>query len=234
MVMDRRKSLKTLLVGSVATGLVINGCKVDTAEKTEEVEEPIFSTNGQTPEEIKRDEMLLAGPDFFNAHEFATLTVLSDLIIPPDDKSAGASEAEVPQFIDFIMRDVPSDQTLMRGGLKWLDHQCLREYEQLFKDCSQEQQKKMLDLIAYPEEIKPEHKFGGKWFNLLRNLVATGFFTSRIGIKDLGYVGNRPNVWNGVPDDVLKEHGLDYNNKWKDLYVTEEDRESIVVWDTNE
>jgi gluconate 2-dehydrogenase gamma chain len=70
----------------------------------------------------------------------------------------------------------------------------------------------MVDQIAYPEQAKPEMSQGVAFFSLVRNLTATGFFTSQMGIKDLGYVGNTPNNWPGVPDEVLKQYGLSYED----------------------
>ncbi len=71
----------------------------------------------------------------------------------------------------------------------------------------------MVDQIAYPAKAKPEMKQGVSFFNLMRNLTLTGFFTSEMGVKDLGYAGNTPNRWNGVPDEVLKQYGLAYSEK---------------------
>jgi hypothetical protein len=71
----------------------------------------------------------------------------------------------------------------------------------------------MIDEIAFPEKAKPEMKQGVAFFNLMRDLTATGFFTSQIGIKDLGYAGNKPNQWDGVPQDVLDQYGLKYSER---------------------
>ena len=114
-------------------------------------------------------------------------------------------------------------QVPMRGGLRWLDLQCLNRYEKPFKDCSSQQQIQMVDQIAYPivtdslsktdRKIRPEMGQGIAFFNKMRDLVMTGFYTSEIGVKDLGYMGNTPNMWNGVPDDVLKQYGYAYTEK---------------------
>jgi len=138
----------------------------------------------------------------------ATITILGDIIIPKDDRSGSASDAKVPDFIEFIVKDKPEHQTPMRGGLRWLDMQCLKRYNNSFKDCTKQQQLEMVDEIAYPAKAKPGMKQGVAFFDRIRGLVATGFFTSKMGIEDLGYVGNRPNKWEGVPDDVIKQYGL--------------------------
>jgi hypothetical protein len=129
-----------------------------------------------------------------------------------------------------MMKDMPVHQLPMRGGLKWLDNQCMNRFQQPFSTCSTKQQIEIIDLIAYPQKALPEMKPGVKFFNLLRNLVATGFFTSEMGIKDIGYMGNRPNEWDGVPDEVLKKHGLTYDEKYKDIYVKPSERNTIMVW----
>ena len=143
----------------------------------------------------------------------ATITVLGDIIIPKDEVSGSSSDAKVPEFIEFIVKDMPQHQVPMRGGLRWLDMQCLNRYEKAFKDCSQQQQMELVDQIAWPEKAKPAMAPGVAFFNLMRNLVSTGFYTSEIGVKDLGYVGNKPNQWNGVPADVLKQYNLAYTEK---------------------
>ena len=211
--MDRRKSLKLIVTGAVAVPAVIVGCKTDD-KKPEEIKKGTeeFALD-RYPEEIKNEKAILAQGKFFSDHEMATITVLGDIIIPKDEVSGSASDAKVPEFIDFIVRDMPQHQVPMQGGLRWLDLQCLNRYEKAFKDCSQQQQIEMVDQIAYPNKAKPGMKQGVAFFSLMRNLVATGFYTSEIGIKDIGYAGNTPNKWNGIPDDVLKQYNLAYTDK---------------------
>ena len=108
---------------------------------------------------------------------------------------------------------MPQHQVPMQGGLRWLDMQCLKRYEKAFKDCSHDQQIELIDLIAYPDKAKPGMKQGASFFSLMRNLTATGFYTSEIGVKDIGYAGNTPNKWNGVPDDVLAQYKISYTEK---------------------
>lgn len=211
--MDRRKSLKLIVTGAVAAPVVVAGC--NTADKkAEEVKagEQEFALD-RNAEELKYERSLLAQEKFFTEHEMATITILGDIIIPKDDVSGSASDAKVPEFIEFIVKDMPQHQTPMRGGLRWLDLQCFKQYEKAFKDCSQQQQIEIVDQIAYPNKAKPEMKQGVAFFSLMRNLTATGFYTSEIGVKDIGYAGNTPNKWNGVPDDVLKQYNLAYTEK---------------------
>ena len=211
--MDRRKLIKIIATGTIAGPVALTGCKEED-KKTEVSKEPQFNLN-RSKEELEYEKSLLAIGRFFTDHEMATLTVLGDIIIPKDEVSGSASAAKVPEFIDFIVRDKPEHQTPMRGGLRWLDMQCLKQYEKSFTDCSQHQQTEIVDSIAYPGRAKnkPELQPGVAFFNLMRNLTATGFYTSEIGIKDIGYMGNTPNQWNGVPDDVLKQYGMAYSEK---------------------
>jgi gluconate 2-dehydrogenase gamma chain len=143
----------------------------------------------------------------------ATITILGDIIIPRDDVSGSASDAKVPAFMEFIVKDMPEHQIPLRGGLRWLDVQCLNLYGKAFKDCDHTQQMEMVDEIAWPKKAKPNMQQGVAFFSLMRNLTATGFYTSEIGVKDVGYIGNVPNQWNGVPEEVLKQYKLAYTEK---------------------
>ncbi|WP_018628491.1 gluconate 2-dehydrogenase subunit 3 family protein [Niabella aurantiaca] len=214
--MKRRDSLKYIAAGALATGTLVIGCN-PADKKSETTTPPPDKKTGlhrYEDEKIYEDEVEKM-PDFFNAHEMATITVLADIIIPKDEVSGSASDAKVPDFIAFTVKDQPRLQTPLRGGLRWLDLQCLKKYEKAFKDCTPQQQIGIVDLIAYPERAKgkPELAQGVSFFTLMRNLTATGFYTSEIGVKDIGYAGNKPNQWNGVPDDVLKQYGLAYTEK---------------------
>ena len=209
--MKRRDSIKAILVGTVASSVLVDACTT-ADEKTKLAEQPAASTIDRTKEEAEREAKLMA-ETFFTTHELATIAVLSDIIIPKDEVSGSATEAGVPDFIEFIVKDMPQYQTPMRGGLRWLDMECFERYQKAFKDCDAKQQISIVDEIAYPEKAKPEMERGVSFFNMMRNLTASGFYTSQIGVKDIGYAGNTPNQWNGVPDDVLKQYGLSYSEK---------------------
>jgi hypothetical protein len=213
--MDRRKSLKLIATGAIAVPAVIAGCKTEDKKKPEEaLADPKFNLD-RNPDELKYEKELLAKEKFFTEQEMATITILADIIIPKDEVSGSASDAKVPEFIEFIVKDMPSHQVPMRGGLRWLDMQCLKRYEKTFKDCTSQQQIELVDLIAYPEKAKKTKELtqGVAFFTLMRNLTATGFYTSEIGVKDIGYAGNTVNQWNGVPDDVLKQYKVAYTEK---------------------
>ena len=210
--MDRRKSIKALLIGTAASGVFIEACKNSDKRVTEGSTLTKFTGEERMQEENEHYKKV-AADKFFDQHELTTITVLADIIIPKDAVSGSASDAGVTDFIEFIVKDIPAHQTPMRGGLRWLDMQCLKRFEKTFKDCSSKQQIEMVDEIAYPKKAKPEMQQGVAFFNLMRNLTSTGFYTSAIGVKDVGYMGNTPNQWNGVPDDVLKQYGLSYSEK---------------------
>jgi hypothetical protein len=206
--MNRRESLKVLGLTTISTAVLLEACKPGDDKKVAETPEAAASEAGREEWEIERDKKLKA-EKFFTAHEMASIALLADIIIPKDDKSGGATDAKVPEFIEFIVKDMPEHQTPMRGGLRWLDLQCLNRYEKSFKDTSYAQKIEMIDQIAYPKKAKPGMEQGVAFFNLMRNLTASGFFTSEIGVKDIGYVGNVPNKWEGVPADVLKQYGME-------------------------
>lgn len=208
--MKRRDSLKAIALTAISSGVLLQSCDTDKKEATIEV--PKTSGIDRHPFEQVRDEKLLS-EKFFEDHEMNTIKVLIDIIIPRDETSGSATDAGVHDFIEFIVKDMPRHQLPLRGGLKWLDVQCLKRHNKTFVDCSSEQQLALVDEIAYPEKAKPEMKQGVTFFNLLRDLTATGFFTSEIGLKDLGYAGNKPNQWDGVPQEVLDQYGLRYDER---------------------
>jgi gluconate 2-dehydrogenase gamma chain len=217
--MDRRKSIKALIIGTVSSGAVIEACKLQDKKEEQKTPDPAASSNGAAVDGINRmkeeaaHDNDLHAKTFFTADEMATITILGDIIIPRDELSGSASDAKVPDFIEFIVKDMPQHQTPMRGGLRWLDMQCLNRYEKSFRDCDHQQQMDMVDEIAWPDKAKPGMAQGVAFFNLMRNLTASGFYTSEIGVKDVGYIGNVPNQWNGVPAEVLKEYKMAYSEK---------------------
>lgn len=227
--MDRRDSLKGLLVGSVAGGLLVTGCAPD--EKEEIVEEAAALPGyGRTIPEQEHDKKVLAQV-FLNEHELETIAVLCDIILPANADIGGAKEAEVPAFIEFIVKDMPRQQLPIRGGLAWLDNHSNKLYNLEFKKLSNEQQLAICDTIAFPGKTEPLLMIGEKFFTRMRNLTLTGYYTSELGIKDLGYKGNQPNYWDGVPQDVLDEQGLAYEKDWLAKCVDQTKRTDIATWD---
>ena len=212
--MDRRKSLKTIAIGTFGAGVLAEACKTEPKKAgTPTVAANTTDAINRMPEEKLAQQKIEAEARFFTDAEMATITVLCDIIIPKDDVSGSASDAKVPEFIQYIVNEMTEHQTPLKGGLRWLDLKCINLYGKAFVDCTQAQQIEMVDQIAYPKKAKPEMAQGVAFFTLMRDLTATGFYTSEIGTKDVGYVGNTPNQWNGVPDDVLKQYGLAYSEK---------------------
>lgn len=148
-------------------------------------------------------------PRFFTVQEYGTIVALADLIIPRDERSGSASEAGAPEFVDYIVSVQPERQTPMRGGLAWLDAECRRRFDKTFLACMDTERRQVLDDIAYPAKARRELSHGVRFFTQLRDLVATGFFSSRVGVADLGYIGNRPALWDGTPPEILEKLGLD-------------------------
>jgi gluconate 2-dehydrogenase gamma chain len=209
--MKRRDSLKALTLSSL--GVVGLNPQQALAEKrdleTSLAEEPIKIPGGRLKEEAIRDARLMK-EKFFTVQELATVKVLVDIIIPADEKSGSASQAGVPAFIEFMMKDIPQWQTPMRGGLRWLNVESRKRFSKVFTELTKTQQLAIVDDIAYPEKARPEMSQGVSFFNMMRNFTAGGFYSSQIGIKDLGYMGNTPNQWDGAPADVLKQYGVSY------------------------
>lgn len=211
--MDRRKYLKTLAVGTLSTGALLESCSPAGKEAAKQAPDHAATAGpDRQPKEMERYTKLMS-ETFFDEHEMKTITVLSDIIIPKDDVSGSATDAKVPDFIEFIVKDMPHHQIPMRGGLKWLDLQAMKRFEKSFVDCTSAQQIEIVDDIAFPDQAKPGMEQGVAFFNRMRDLTACGFFTSQIGVKDLGYAGNSPTRWDGVPQDVLDQYGLKYDEK---------------------
>lgn len=203
--MNRRDSLKAIGLTTIGAGLLGQSYKSDSIPVIDKdnIDEP-----GREDFEIERIKKLNS-IKFFDQHEMITITALANIIIPKDNISGSASDAKVPEFIEFIVKDIPDHQVPMRGGIKWLDMQCFKRYNNAFVNCKPQQQIEIVEEIAYPRKATPEMQQGVMFFNRMRNLTASGFYTTPIGIKDMGYVGNTPNRWDGVPKDVLAKYGFD-------------------------
>jgi len=228
--MNRRDTIKSLLLGSVATGLALHGCTPNNSDEKEVQATSKFY--GRTPEEIENDKEIYA-EEFLNGHELSTIAVLCDIILPSNDTFGSATDANVQDFIEFIVKDMPGHQTPIRGGLMWLDNFCNKMYSREFIACTNEEQLAVCDKIAYPtkKEEPSEYKQGEKFFTRLRNLTLTGYYTTKMGIEDLGYKGNVSNVWDGVPEDVLKQHGLEYDPIWLSKCIDQNKRGDVAKWD---
>lgn len=198
--MKRRESLKLLAFASLAS--VVPACTPADVKKASERAATAVS-----------DGLEHRNPAVLNKHEMETVRVLVDYIIPRDEHSGSASDAYVPEFIDFMMEDIPSLTTPVREGLAWLDHYCRTEFDREFISCSEAEQRSVLDRIAYPNDVDDKFEAGATFFSTMRDLTATGFFSSKMGVEDLKYMGNvaRPE-WTGCPKNALAHIGMSYES----------------------
>ena len=228
--MNRRENLKLLFTGTLASGFLLTNCAPEDnkLEYTPRIEGG--TVGGRTEEEKLIDQKLLS-ETFLNEDERKKLDVLVDIIIPADSDSPSATEAGVVDFIEFMMKDYPAYQTPMRGGLMWLDHHSEDVFAKGFMALSMSEKMEIIDQIAWPDKAKLDMEGGVKFFNMIRNLTATGYFTTEAGFKYLGYIGNSPNVWDGVPVDVMKKHGFELPEKYLDTYLKPEERGELAQWD---
>lgn len=155
-----------------------------------------------------------APPKFFTAAEYRTLTVLVDDIIPRDARSGSASDAGVPAYIDLTVREWAGHQVPMRGGLAWLDAECRRRFGAPYASLTAARRHAVLDDIAYPKRARPEMRAGVAFFNRVRDLAVSGFYSSKIGYADLNYQGAPQAEWAGVPKHVLDHLGVSYE-EWE-------------------
>jgi hypothetical protein len=142
-------------------------------------------------------------PKYFDAHQYQTLNSLCDAILPKDEKSGGAIEAGAPEFIDLLTSENEEFQVALGGGLMWLDSRCMDQYEKVYLECTAEQRKEILDLIAYRKNAKADASLsqGVAFFAFLRDFTCDGYYTSKIGIEDLQYIGNEVrSEWLGCPE----------------------------------
>jgi hypothetical protein len=151
-------------------------------------------------------------PKFFTAHEFATVTVLVDLIIPRDERSGSATDAGVPAFMDFMMIDQPQRQIAMRGGLALVDRLSEDRVGRRFVNLSDLQRRQILDEIAYTSNPDPGLAHAVVFFSSFRDLTAGGFWSTKMGVQDLQYQGNTfVAEWKGCPEAALKKLGVTYD-----------------------
>jgi gluconate 2-dehydrogenase gamma chain len=178
---SRRDILRTLAV-TAAGGSVL---QVIPAEAAEYIHQMVHKEKSAAPGGAYT-------PKYFSAPQYATLIALCDAIIPKDEKSGGAVEAGAPEFIDLLTSENEEYQLALGGGLMWLDGFCTDRYSNVFMDCTPEQRTAALDLIAFRKNAKqdPALSQGVAFFAFLRRLTCDGFYTSKIGIADLQYIGN--------------------------------------------
>jgi hypothetical protein len=152
---------------------------------------------------------------FFTPHEWRTVRVLVDDIIPRDERSGSATDAKVPEFMDSVLLDdevtPPLSRIEMRGGIAWMDRECRRRFARDFADCTEDQRHQLLDDIAFPKKARAEMGHGADFFGKMRDFTAAGFFSSAIGYQDLEVQGNVfVPEWKGCPEAALKRLGVSY------------------------
>jgi hypothetical protein len=153
-------------------------------------------------------------PAFFTAHEWTTVRLLVDYIIPRDERSGSATDAKVPEFMDFLLSDKDASlqqKTSMQGGLAWLDNECQHRFSKSFVGASDAQRRRVLDDIAWPAKARPEMHHGVLFFSHFRDLTASGFYSTQMGWQDVQYKGNVAlPAWNGCPPEALAKLGVSY------------------------
>lgn len=195
--LDRRAAIKLMASAPMAAGFAWTGAEA--AEAHRHLQAVKAAAKGGVPFK----------PKFFTAHEYETVRFLTDLILPRDERSGSATDAGVPEFMDFMMRDQPIRQTAMRGGLAWLDLECGKRFDMTFAGCTAAQRTSVLDDIAWPARATGALSQGVAFFTSFRDLTATGFWTSKMGIEDLQYRGNTfVAEWTGCPTEAMEKLGV--------------------------
>ena len=153
-------------------------------------------------------------PKFFTAHEWKTVRVLADIIIPKDERSGSATDAKAPEFVDFMLAEKDSTEqskVSMRGGLAWFDNEFRGRFGTDFLGATDAQRTQVLDDIAWPKKALPALMRGVNWFTRFRGNIGSAFYSSQMGWQDLQYIGNtfNPN-WNGCPKAATDKLGVSY------------------------
>jgi gluconate 2-dehydrogenase gamma chain len=195
--MDRRDAVKALAMLPLAFKWNLTAPQVERASKA------FLSAATEAAPYVRQ---------FFTASEWRTVSMLADYIIPRDERSGSATDAKVPEYMDWLFADKEASQNskvAMRGGLAWLDLEASERFGKTFVTATDAQRRQILDDIAWPKKAKPEHSQGVAFFNRFRDLTASGFFSSEIGYKDVKYVGNVFNPgFNGCPPEANAKLGV--------------------------
>ena len=204
--MNRRGALKAFALVSTANFLDVGSPQLERAVRGME------SLAGSGEPEAENQQAYT--PKFFTRKEWQLVRMLSDYVIPRDARSGSATDAKVPEFMDFLMSDKDASQAnkdAMRGGLAWTDNESRRRFGRTFVTASDAQRRQILDDIAFPRKAKPEFSHGVAFFTRFRDLTASGFFSSAMGWKDVQYIGNVFHHWDGCPPAALEKLGVSYD-----------------------
>ena len=233
--MDRRESIKNIVLGSIGSTILLESC-VSSLDK--KVLDKIWEYQyGRTAEEKERDSEFL-NSTFFNERELKTIEKIANIVLPPN-KIGNINDAGVVEMFEFIAKDwsTPAHnqygEKVLRRGLTVFDELCEEQFGSKLLNCSEVQIKVLFDEISYEDKSLKDQTESVKLFATYRGMIVTGYFTSEVGIKDLGYKGNTPNVWDGVPDEVLEQYRgiVSYDKEWIDKCVDQSKRGDIAKWD---
>ena len=226
--MNRRETLKSLLLGAAGAGVIASSaCSPRTVTWTSL---PRNYSYGRTEAEQQHDAELFA-ETWFSEHELLTIAVLCDIILPAEQPHGGALDAGLPEFVEFMVKDRQQHQQPLRDGIGWLDNYGITEFGADFIHLTEAQRRQICDRIAWPDQQPAALQPGIRLFSLMRDLTLTGYYTTEAGFRDLGYQGNRPNVWDGVPPHILQQHGLAYEAEWLAKCVDQSRRDTVAEWD---
>ena len=143
-------------------------------------------------------------PQVFTPHEYATLRLLADFIIPADDNSKGASDAGTAEFIDFVCSKVDKVAAYYRYNFGWIDQQMQQRAGAVFIDAPLEEQIKFLDFISYRKNWSELNGSAVDFFAYFRGMAVDAYYTSPVGMADIGYMGNQVLTSFSVPEDAVQ------------------------------
>lgn len=204
--MNRRDALKAFALVSTANFLGVDSPQLERALRGVEALGPGSEPTGESQAPYT--------PKFFTRREWTLVRMLSDYVIPRDARSGSATDARVPEFMDFLLSDKDASETSkisMRGGLAWIDNESRRRFGRTFVAATDAQRRRILDDIAWPRRARPEFSHGVAFFTRFRDLTASGFFSSAMGWKDVQYIGNVFHHWDGCPPAALEKLGVTYD-----------------------
>jgi hypothetical protein len=203
--MNRRDALKAFAMASTAGAIGVGAPQLERALRGMEALAAPPEAEGETQQQAYV-------PKFFNRREWPLVRMLANYVIPRDARSGSATDARVPEFMDFLLSDREASQSSkdsMRGGLAWIDNESRERFGKVFIAATDAQRRQILDDIAWPRKARPEMSHGVAFFNRFRDMVASGFFSSHMGWQDVQYIGNvfNPN-WDGCPPAAMNKLGV--------------------------
>ena len=231
--MKRRERIKTMILGSIGASMTLKSCI--TSEDKIVLDQVWKYSYGRTQDELKWDYKVLTGK-FFSDSELLTIEKIANIILPPNNYGS-IKDAGVVELFEIIAKDFSTPahneygEKVLKRGLIVFDELCNTRFNKDLIDCSEVEIKSIFDDIAYSDNKDSDIQEAIRLFAVYRGMVLTGYFTSEIGIKDLGYKGNSPNVWDGVPDEILKDYSVSYDQDWISKCVDQSKRNETAKWD---